>query len=105
VLLLMGPLRALGDGTIDNRSSGTRRRLPGNDQALGDDGDNIEAEAERARGGHVGPRPAVRRVRRGRDDVTAESVLQTAEVLGDDGGDDAQRRGDLEAREDERKRV
>ena len=58
----------------------------------------VEGETEQARADHV--RQAVRLLRRRhvRRDLAAEPVLRPAEVLGHEGGDHRDRRGDLAAR-------
>ena len=63
--------------------------------ALQADGDQVEHQPEQAGAEHVGPgRSGVRGHVRG--DAGAEAVLRAAEVLGDEGGDDGRRGGDLQ---------
>ncbi|CAB4591792.1 unannotated protein [freshwater metagenome] len=75
-------------------------RSAAGDDDLQHDGRHVEGQPEQARAADVGPPLGLLRRREVGGDLVAESVLRTTEVLGDERGDDGERCGDLQRREE-----
>ena len=98
-----------------NRRTGARRRqtlssalravVPGHDQPLGDDDDQVQADADGAGEDDGRPRALEVEERRVRRDVLPQAGARRREVLADDGADGRQGHRQPERREDVRQRV